>query len=84
MPQVCAVAQTFQKVAGRILTHLEKYNSQVDRTFTTAMFSREAAAALEIDGDLADKDLTVLLKYLSRDRQVLVTDGKVNPAGLFR
>ncbi|KAI4227513.1 MAG: hypothetical protein L6R36_002353 [Xanthoria steineri] len=66
-----------EKVAGRILTHLEKYNSQVDRTFTTAMFSREAAAALEIDGDLADKDLTVLLKYLSRDRQVLVTDGKV-------
>ncbi|KAL8750120.1 MAG: hypothetical protein Q9199_007273 [Rusavskia elegans] len=66
-----------EKVAGRILTHLEKYSSQVDRTFTTAMFSREAAAALEIDGDLADKDLTVLLKYLARDRQVLVTDGKV-------
>lgn len=48
------------------------------------MFSREAAAALEIDGDLADKDLTVLLKYLSRDRQVLVTDGKVNSTELFR
>lgn len=83
MPQVFAVTQTFQKVAGRILTHLEKYSSQVDRTFTTAMFGREAAAALRIDGDLADKDLTVLLKYLARDRQVLVTDGKVNHTGLF-
>ncbi|KAL8656947.1 MAG: hypothetical protein Q9226_002418 [Calogaya cf. arnoldii] len=41
------------------------------------MFSREAAAALNIDGDLADKDLTILLKYLARDKQVLVTDGKV-------
>lgn len=47
------------------------------------MFGREAAAALRIDGDLADKDLTVLLKYLARDRQVLVTDGKVNHTGLF-
>lgn len=84
MPQVFAVTKTFQKAAGRILTHLEKYSSQVDRTFTTAMFSREAAAALGIDGDLADKDLTVLLKYLARDRQVLATDGKVNRTGLFR
>ncbi|KAL8874876.1 MAG: hypothetical protein Q9198_006692 [Flavoplaca austrocitrina] len=66
-----------QKVAGRVLTALEKYSSQVDRTLTTAMFGREAAATLGIDGDLGDKDLTILLKYLARDRKTIATDGKV-------
>ncbi|KAL8897543.1 MAG: hypothetical protein Q9192_002516 [Flavoplaca navasiana] len=41
------------------------------------MFGREAAATLGIDGDLGDKDLTILLKYLARDRKAIATDGKV-------
>ncbi|KAL8769984.1 MAG: hypothetical protein Q9209_004231 [Squamulea sp. 1 TL-2023] len=65
------------EVAGKVLTHLGKYSSQVDRTFTTTMFSREAAAALNVERELADKDLVILLKYLTRDKQVLATDGEV-------
>ncbi|KAL8673896.1 MAG: hypothetical protein Q9168_001716 [Polycauliona sp. 1 TL-2023] len=61
-----------EKVAGTVLEHFERYSNQVDRIFTTAMFGREAATALKIDGELADKDLTVLLKYLARDRPALV------------
>ncbi|KAL9637632.1 MAG: hypothetical protein Q9204_001795 [Flavoplaca sp. TL-2023a] len=41
------------------------------------MFGREAAATLGIDGDLGDKDLTILLKYLARDRKAIATDGEV-------
>lgn len=48
------------------------------------MFGKEAAATLGIDGDLGDKDLTILLKYLARDRKAIATDGKVILMGLFR
>ncbi|KAL8995285.1 MAG: hypothetical protein Q9169_004929, partial [Polycauliona sp. 2 TL-2023] len=76
MPGITGLAQMFQKVAGTVLEHLERYRNQVDRTFTAAMFGKEASAALELDGELADKDLTILLKYLARDKQALVTDGR--------
>ncbi|KAL8782512.1 MAG: hypothetical protein Q9213_005315 [Squamulea squamosa] len=66
-----------EEEAGKVLTHLSKYSSQVDRTFTVPMFSREAAAALNCEHELADKDLAILLKYLARDKQVLATDGEV-------
>ncbi|KAL8972598.1 MAG: hypothetical protein Q9183_000456 [Haloplaca sp. 2 TL-2023] len=41
------------------------------------MFNRQAAAALRLESELGDKDVQVLLKYLARDRQVLVYDDRV-------
>ncbi|KAL8913798.1 MAG: hypothetical protein Q9171_001401 [Xanthocarpia ochracea] len=66
-----------EEAAGRVVTYLERYSSHVDRVFTKPMFNSETAAALGIKNGLADKDLTILLKYLERDRQVLASDGNV-------
>ncbi|KAL8699137.1 MAG: hypothetical protein Q9224_001546 [Gallowayella concinna] len=66
-----------EEVAGKVLNHFERFSSQVDRTFTTAMFNREVASVLGIGTELAEKDMGIIIKFLVRDRQVAASDGYV-------
>ncbi|KAI4205435.1 MAG: hypothetical protein LQ350_000478 [Teloschistes chrysophthalmus] len=65
-----------EQAANKIVDRLQGRSSYVDRMFSTTMFKKEAAAALSLPGDLGDKDLKILLKYLARDRRFLVV--KIN------
>jgi hypothetical protein len=49
----------------------------VDRIYPRQMFVKEASRALELRGDLTDCDLSILLKFLARDKGLLVYDDQV-------
>lgn len=70
-------ADASQQAANKIVDRLQGRSSYVDRMFSTTMFKKEAAAALSLPGDLGDKDLKILLKYLARDRRFLVCNESV-------
>ncbi|KAL8705162.1 MAG: hypothetical protein Q9201_001699 [Fulgogasparrea decipioides] len=63
--------------AGKVLAHLQRRNSQLDRLLPMTMFNKDAAIALGFANELDDQDLEILLKYLARDRQALVYDDHV-------
>ena len=49
----------------------------VDRIYPRQMFAKEASQALELQSDLMDSDLGVLLKFLARDKGLVVYDDQV-------
>ncbi|KAM0430755.1 hypothetical protein ACHAQK_010535 [Fusarium lateritium] len=49
--------------------------SRFDRVFSRAQFQKELSAALVKNQRLTDTDLDVLLKFLSRDKEVIEYDG---------
>ena len=49
----------------------------VDRIYPRQIFVREASTALELRSDLTDSDLGVLLKFLARDKGLVVYDDQV-------
>ena len=69
-----------QEAASKLLPYVQTTSSPTDRIFSTHMFNRQAAAALHLESELGDKDFKVLLKYLARDRQVIVYDDRVGIA----
>ncbi|KAH7473049.1 hypothetical protein FOMA001_g12355 [Fusarium oxysporum f. sp. matthiolae] len=50
--------------------------SRFDRVFSRAQFQKAFSAALVKGQHLTDSDLDVLLKFLSRDKEVIENDGK--------
>ncbi|KAL9581485.1 MAG: hypothetical protein Q9212_003869 [Teloschistes hypoglaucus] len=66
-----------EQAANKIVDRLQGRSSYVDRIFSAKRFKKEAAAALSLPGDLEDKDLKILLKYLARDRRFLLCDETV-------
>ncbi|EWZ96474.1 hypothetical protein FOCG_05770 [Fusarium oxysporum f. sp. radicis-lycopersici 26381] len=50
--------------------------SRFDRVFSRAQFQKAFSAALVKGQNLTDSDLDVLLKFLSRDKEVIEYDGK--------
>ncbi|KAL8723525.1 MAG: hypothetical protein Q9225_000160 [Loekoesia sp. 1 TL-2023] len=62
------------EAAGKAIKNLQGRSSQVDRILTKPMFGRDITVALGITGELSDSDLTILLKYLARDRRILEYD----------
>lgn len=50
-------------------------SGRAEKIFSRAAFREEFGDVLQAEKKLSDEDLGLLLKYLSRDKQVLVTDG---------
>lgn len=50
----------------------------VDRIYSRKMFTKEASKAVGLQSDLTDTDLGVMLKFLARDKGVLVYDDAVS------
>lgn len=67
-----------QEVADSMITYFQKRSSQVDRILSRAVFGREVAAVLGLTNELSNSDVTILLKYLARDKQVLAYDKDVS------
>ena len=49
----------------------------MDRTYPLSLFKNCAAKALGIEGNLTEADLTIMLKYLARERGLIAYDSQV-------
>ena len=60
------------------MSRMADQTNLVDRIYSKQMFSKEASKAVGLQSDLTDSDLSVLLKFLARDKGVLVYDDVVS------
>ena len=60
-----------------IVARMGRKPNRMDRTYPMSLFKREAAKALDVEGDLTDTDLSVVLKYLARDKGLVAYDSQV-------
>ena len=49
----------------------------MDRVYALILFKKDAAKVLGIKGDLTEADLTVVLKYLAREKGLIAYDSQV-------
>ena len=66
-----------QEAAARVVSRMADRMNLVDRIYPRQMFVKEASQVLELRSDLTDSDLGVLLKFLARDKGLLVYDDQV-------
>ena len=66
-----------QEAAARVVSRMADRMNLVDRIYPRQMFVKEASRALELRGELTDCDLGVLLRFLARDKGLLVYDDQV-------
>ncbi|KAF4976429.1 hypothetical protein FZEAL_6909 [Fusarium zealandicum] len=70
------VVRNIEAAAKELGDIMAERTSRFDRVFSKAQFQKAFSAALVKDQRLTDKDLDVLLKFLSRDKEVIEYDGK--------
>jgi charged multivesicular body protein 7 len=67
-----------QEAAGRVVKQaLNCSSSPIDLIYSKERFVSEFGTVLNGDTELSDTDIDILLLYLSRDSNAVVSDGKV-------
>ena len=67
-----------QEAAGQIMSRIADRTNLVDRIYSRQMFAKEASKAVGMQSDLTDSDLSVMLRFLARDKGLLVYDDAVS------
>jgi charged multivesicular body protein 7 len=70
------VVANIELASRNVLSHITQHSSQTDRIFTKELFHRKFANVVNSEHSLSETDLEVLLKFMSRDKGLLVYDGK--------
>lgn len=71
-----ALLENLEAASVRFKQIMADAASRFERTFTTAQFEKDFASQLVKDQRLSETDLDVLLKFLSRDKQLIEYDGQ--------
>ena len=66
-----------QNAAKKIMAFMGKKSGRMDRVYPLILFKKDAAKVLGIKGDLTEADLTVVLKYLAREKGLIAYDSQV-------
>ena len=67
-----------QEAASQIIKKIGSNSSKTDGIYPMALFIDEVAKILNTHQLLTDTDSQILLKYLSRDRSVIIHDAQVS------
>ena len=72
-------SQEDQEAANKVIERLCNVGNQVDRIYSMSLFKEEVTQAIDLREGLTDDDLTILLRYLDRDKSAVIYDEKVSP-----
>ncbi|MCJ1423124.1 hypothetical protein MMC29_001005 [Sticta canariensis] len=68
------IVEIMEKVANQMLSELTEGKAQVDRVYTMSMFRKEVTRILNLKAEVTDTDLSIILKFLARDKGAIFYD----------
>lgn len=57
-----------------MMSELIEGKAKVDRVYTMSMFKKEVTRTLKLKTEVTETDLSIILKFLARDKRAIVYD----------